>query len=230
MTCQTSVIAASLLGNTAVISSGWPLARRRGLPSASNTGTMRREPCGVAAAARELPFAGDAEARSVGDRASGRVRRSPRQQVALAENLAAGFGAECRREGRADRGLRHAPRGAGVGLGDFLDRLHELRGRHLAAAERARHQHAKQAGLMQRGDDLRRQLALALDPQRRRCDLRRQRLGAADAVGGETDVGGMRLGRRHRLLHRQPKPLDQLALELVVGEQSAPGIARRSGV
>ena len=124
---------------------------------------MSGEPGGVAAAAGEMPMAGNEKAAIGGDRAASRRKRAPGEKGRRRENLARRVRLERGREGRADRGLGHAPRRAGLGPGDLLDGFDEGRRRHLLAAEGARQQHMEQAGLAEGCDHLGRQFARGLD-------------------------------------------------------------------
>ena len=86
---------------------------------------MGSHPACVATAAGKLPGSSDPEAARRGNRPAARVRRSHGQQCVRigAENFVGRVGAERCANGGGDGGLRHAPRGAGVGLGQFLDNL-----------------------------------------------------------------------------------------------------------
>ncbi len=145
---------------------------------------VRADPVGVATAACELPGAADAEAVRCGDRPAAAARRADRHQRARIgrENLVRRLVVERSADHRGGRRLRNAPSGAGVGLGEFFDRLDQGDRRCLRTAERARDQHAEQAGLMQRVHDLGREFALRLDPRRRRSDHRGERPGARHKV------------------------------------------------
>ena len=100
---------------------------------------MGAEPARLPRAAGEIPARGGAIAAGhdldlVGDRAPGQ------DAVGRAENLARRIGIEIGRRHGADTALAEAPGGGGVGLGDFLEHLHEDFGRRLGAADALRQQ------------------------------------------------------------------------------------------
>ncbi len=78
--------------------------------------------------------------------------------------------------------MAEAPGGAGIGPGDGFDHLHEVRRRQFRALERARQHEAIKPGVVQRRDDLGRELPLALHLRRRALEQGREAAGALDVV------------------------------------------------
>ena len=140
------------------------------------------------AAAGKAPPAVDDIAAVDDDRFGARGRAPGDGTVGSGKNLARDFWVEIARRLRARHLLRQAPGGRGVGGGDGLDHLVE--GNHIgrAAAERSRQQHAEQAGLVQRRDDLRHDAPLGLDAVARGLDHRHQRRGARDPIDRRVSI------------------------------------------
>ena len=112
-------------------------------------GAVRAHPAGMAAAAGEIPAAGDAIAARHRDRLAVVGRAPGAGRARIAEHLARGVEAEIRREQPDAVGDRHAPADRAVGSGQFPDRQHIVAGLDLVAADRARIEHAKQPGFVQ---------------------------------------------------------------------------------
>ena len=101
------------------------------------------EPRRMLAAAGERPGAAHPIAAVDRDRSPERRARGG-HRAGIAEDSPRHLGREKGRRDRAARRLVDAPGGAAIGLGDLLDRLHVHRRLGLAAAARARQQHAEQ--------------------------------------------------------------------------------------
>ncbi len=188
-TRQTSVTVTLAFGITMVRSSGLPSAAMPQAAVGLDDHAVPADPGGVPDAAGETPGAGHPVAALDRDGALLAVGRAPRQHRArIAENVARDVRRQIGGRHRAARALRDAPGGAGVGLGDLLDHLHVVGGLEFHAVAGARHQHAEQPGLVQRGEHLRRDPARgfgfggvrfdqrAQAAARARCSRRRPRL------------------------------------------------------
>jgi hypothetical protein len=88
-----------------------------------------------------------------------------------------------RRHGAA-AGLHNAPSGTAVGLGEFLDRLHEGDRIDLEAVAAFRQQHAEQPRVVERCDHLGYELPLGFGARRLRRDQRCEPARADDTIAG----------------------------------------------
>ena len=141
MTSQTSYIVALLTGNRMVRISGEPSFLSRGRAVGLDDADMGAEPARLPGARGKIPARAGLVA--AGDRLHLMIDRTPGQDAGRGvENLVGGIGIEIGRRHGADAALAEAPRGRGVGLGDFLLHLHEGFQRRLAAAEALRQQRA----------------------------------------------------------------------------------------
>ena len=154
---------------------------------------MGAEPARLTRAAGEIPARGGAVAAGnglhlVGDRAPGEDAGRP-LKISLRR-----VGVEIGRGHGADRALAEAPGGRGIGLGHFLEHLHEDLGRRLGAAEALRQQRAIEPVLDQGGNHRLGEPPRPLDLVGLLRDQRRQRPRALD----QSEAG--------KLVHAFPRP------------------------
>ena len=150
---------------------------------------MGAEPRRLVKAAGERPRARQAIAAVDGHRTALRPGAPGEHRARRAEHARGGVVLEICGDHRAPRRLTQHPRGARVGPGDLLHHLHERRRIELGAAERARQQHAEQAGVVQRVGERRGQPALGLRPIGVDGDRGRQLAHARDVIGCGGHVG-----------------------------------------
>src|SRR6185312_1892563 len=149
---------------------------------------MRPDPARLARAAGEMPAPGRAIAAGHGARLAG-GRAPGEDRLRRIEDLMRDGGIEIGGDHGADAALTEAPGGTGIALRNFFEYAEEHRRRHFGAADAFRQQQLVEAAFGQRGDDLRRQLTIALDLTGFGSEQRCQRAGALDRIA--------RAGRGH---------------------------------